>query len=184
MTVYMTRKDYEQLPEGTPVELCDGLLVKQPSPRWGHQRITMLIFRALTEVVEPVRVATGPVDVLIDEINVFVPDIVVLGEMRKFERLSESVVLLEAVPDDEAQYVGVPRLVFEVLSPSTKAHDRYYKTRRYLGLGVEEVWLIDRHERTIEIGTLREGIRAHRGDRVARSDVIGGFALVPDELFG
>ncbi len=168
MTVYMTRKDYEQLPEGTPVELCDGLLVKQPSPRWGHQRITMLIFRALTEVVEPVRVATGPVDVLIDEINVFVPDIVVL----------------EDVPDDEAQYVGVPRLVFEVLSPSTKAHDRYYKTRRYLGLGVEEVWLIDRHERTIEIGTLREGIRAHRGDRVARSDVIGGFALVPDELFG
>ncbi|MDJ0520510.1 MAG: Uma2 family endonuclease [Planctomycetota bacterium] len=168
MTVYMTRKDYEQLPEGTPVELCDGLLVKQPSPRWGHQRITMLIFRALTEVVEPVRVATGPVDVLIDEINVFVPDIVVLDD----------------VPDDEAQYVGVPRVVFEVLSPSTKAHDRYYKTRRYLGLGVEEVWLIDRHERTIEIGTLREGIRAHRGDRVARSDVIGGFALVPDELFG
>ncbi len=168
MTVYMTRKDYEQLPEGTPVELCDGLLVKQPSPRWGHQRITMLIFRALTEVVEPVRVATGPVDVLIDEINVFVPDIVVLGE----------------VPDDDAQYVGTPLVVFEVLSPSTVDRDREYKPRRYLGLGVKEVWLVDRQERTIEVVTLREGGRLHRRDQRARSDVINGFELVPDELFG
>ena len=120
MTVYVTRQDYERLPEGTPVELCDGMLVKQPSPRWGHQRITMQILRALGAVVDPVRVSSGPVDVLIDELNVFVPDVVVLDD----------------VPDDEAQYVGVPRVVLEVLSPPTQERDRDYKTRRYLGLGV------------------------------------------------
>lgn len=167
MTVYVTRQDYERLPEGTPVELCDGMLVKQPSPRWGHQRITMQILRALGAVVDPVRVASGPVDVLIDELNVFVPDVVVL----------------DVVPDDEAQYVGVPRVVFEVLSPSTQDRDRDYKTRRYLGLGVKEVWLVDRHEQTVEVAALKQGVRTLRGERSARSDVIDGFALVPDELF-
>ncbi len=147
--MYITRQDYEQLPEGTPVELCDGMLVKQPSPRWGHQRITMAILRILVDVVDPVRVAAGPVDVLVDELNVFVPDVVVLDD----------------VPDDEAQYVGVPRVVFEVLSPSTGQRDRDYKTRRYLGLGVQEVWLVDRHERTIEVATLRDGARTLCADR-------------------
>ena len=94
------------------------------------------------------------------------------------------IVVLDAIPDDEAQYVGVPRVVFEVLSPSTKERDRYYKTRRYLGLGVEEVWLVDRQNQTVEIATLREGVRDLRGDRPARSDVIDGFQLLPSELFG
>jgi Uma2 family endonuclease len=167
MAVYITRKDYEQLPEGTPVELQDGMLVKQPSPRYGHQRIHGQILMALQRLLGPARAVSGPVDVLIDEINVFVPDIVVL----------------EDVPDDEAQYVGVPRVVFEVLSPSSEQRDRDYKARRYLGLGVAEVWLVDRHARTIEIATLREGVRLFCGERVARSDILAGFALVPDELF-
>lgn len=167
MTILITRKDYEKLPEGTPVELCDGMLVKQPSPRYGHQRIQGRILMKLQELLGPARAVAGPVDVLVDELNVFVPDIVVLDD----------------VPDDEAQYVGVPVVVFEVLSPSTKNRDRDYKARRLLGLGVKEVWLVDRHERTIEVASLRDGSRAYRAEERARSDVIGGFELVPDDLF-
>ena len=28
MTILITRKDYERLTEGTPLELCDGMLAK------------------------------------------------------------------------------------------------------------------------------------------------------------
>ncbi len=167
MTILLTRKDYERLPEGTPVELCDGMLVKQPSPRYGHQRIQGRILMKLQKLLGPARAVAGPVDVLVDELNVFVPDIVVLDD----------------VPDDEAQYVGVPAVVFEVLSPSTKKRDRDYKARRLLGLGVKEVWLVDRHECTIEVASLRDGSRTHRTDERARSDAIDGFELVPDDLF-
>ncbi len=166
MTVLFTRKDYEALPEGTPVELHDGLLVKQPSPRSGHQRIQSRILTQLAALLGPDSVAAGPVDVLVDEINVFVPDIVVH----------------ETVPDDEAQYVGVPSVVFEVLSPSTEGRDRDFKARRYLGLGVREVWLVDRRRRLIERINLEES-RTAEGSESVSSRVIGGFALEPDVLF-
>ena len=165
MTILTTRKDYEALPEGAPYELQEGLLVKQPSPRFGHQRLQMLIVHRLLGLLPEAQVVAGPVDVLIDELNVFVPDIVVLG----------------VVPPDEAQYVGVPLVVFEILSPSTRRRDRGFKTRRLLGLGVQEVWLIDGAKRRVEVATV-DGALTARDDEIAQSSVIEGFALVPDEL--
>lgn len=167
MTILITRRDYETLPEGAPYELFDGILVKQPSPRFGHQRVQSKIVACLHALLGPARAIPGPVDVLVDELNVFVPDIVVLDE----------------IPDDEAQYVGTPVAVFEILSPSTRERDRSHKTTRLLGLGVREVWLVDRLERSIEVVTV-DGAARSTGSERARSEVIGGFALIPDELFG
>ena len=166
MTILITRKDYEALPEGAPYELHEGMLVKQPSPRYGHQRLLSVMLHRLTELLGTARVVPGPVDVLIDELTVFVPDIVVL----------------EDVPSDDAQYVGVPLVVFEILSPSARNRDRGFKTRRLLGLGVKEVWLIDGAKQVIEIVTC-DGARLFREDEAARSDIIADFALVPSTLF-
>ena len=166
MTILITRKDYETLPEGLPMELCDGMLVKQPSPRYGHQRIQSAILKRLTSLLPSAVVLAGPVDVLVDELNVFVPDIVVLAEAL----------------DDDAQYVGTPQVVFEVLSPSTKARNRDYKTKRYLGLGVREVWLIDRLDETIEIVDL-EGARVATDERPLASAVVADFTLAPVDVF-
>ena len=166
MTILITRKDYEALPEGTPLELCDGMLVKQPSPRYGHQRIQSLILKRLQALLPAEFVIAGPIDVLIDELNVFVPDIVVL----------------DRILDDDAAYAGTPTVVFEVLSPSTRDRDQNYKAKRLLGLGVKEVWLIDRFCGTIEIVDL-EGSRFSTDDRPASSHAIDGFDLAPRMLF-
>ncbi|MGE0191988.1 MAG: Uma2 family endonuclease [Planctomycetota bacterium] len=166
MTALFTRKHYEVVPEGIPVELLDGQLVKRPSPRFGHQRIQSRILHVLAGLLGPDRVAVGPVDVLVDELNVFVPDIVVH----------------EHVPDDEAQYVGVPSVVFEILSPSTEVRDRDYKARRYLGLGVKEVWLIDRARRRIEVVDV-DGTTPSVADHAASSRAVPGLELVPEHLF-
>ena len=50
------------------------------------------------------------------------------------------------------------------------------------GRGVKEVWLIDRHEQTIEIVNLEGGHLAD-GNESAKSAVITGFQLVPTDLF-
>ncbi len=167
MTALITRKDYEALPEGAPYELHDGMLVKQPSPRFGHQRVQVRILERLLALFgSEGRVVAGPVDVLVDEITVFAPDIVVLSE----------------VPPDSAPYVGTPLAVFEVLSPSTAARDRDYKTRRLLGFGVAEVWLVDPAARTIERVTI-DGAWPCPGDGSLGSEVLAGFELDTRTLF-
>ncbi len=171
MTVLITRKQWEALPEGAPYELHDGMLVRQPSPRFGHQRIQARLFARLAALLGTEgRVVAGPVDILVDEITVFVPDLVVLDE----------------VPDDDAQYAGVPAAVFEILSPSTAARDRGFKTRRLLGFGVREVWLIDPRGHdprgpSVHCMTV-DGERAADDEGRVRSLAVDGFDLAPGDL--
>jgi Uma2 family endonuclease len=106
------------------------------------------------------------VDVGIDEHNVYQPDVVVLQDL----------------PPDDVSDVGIPLLVVEVLSPATGKRDREVKTRHYLEAGVEEVWLVDPREATVEVRT-RGGARTARDAEVATSAAVPGFALVPDRLF-
>jgi Uma2 family endonuclease len=46
---------------------------------------------------------------------------------------------------------GVPNIVVEVLSPSTKAFDLGTKVRTYREHGVPEVWLVDLESRTVSV---------------------------------
>ena len=166
MTTLFTRADYETLPEGYPAQLIDGCLVKEPSPTYDHQRCQMRLLQRIVTLIGPDLVLPAPADVLIDELNVFQPDIVVLRE---------------PVAGDE-HYVGVPRLAVEILSPSTRGRDRDFKARRLLGAGVREVWLVDPVEKTIEVAST-DGSVIYRGDERAPSVALDGFAVTPDDLF-
>ncbi len=166
MTTLFTRAQYEALPEGYPAQLIDGFLVKEPSPTYGHQRTQSRILKALHALLPTDLVIAAPADVLVDELNVFQPDIVVLAEP----------------PPLEHHYVGVPRLAFEVLS-STRTRDREFKARRLLGIGVAEVWLVDPEQKAIEVVDLN-GVRLAEAGETALSHALRGFELVPDELFG
>lgn len=162
-----TRKEWDRLPEGYPAQLIEGCLVKQPAPTYGHQRIQSRLMQRLLALAGPDLVLTAPTDVLVDEINVFQPDIVVL----------------RSPPGLQEHYVGVPLLAFEIHSPGSRTRDRDFKTRRLLGLGVQEVWLVDPDARTVEVVDV-SGSRPAQGDQVARSDALAGFEVVPAALFG
>jgi len=47
-------------------------------------------------------------------------------------------------------------LAVEVFSPSSRYYDRDYKLGAYLGVGVEEVWLVDLDEHSIAVSA-RDG---------------------------
>lgn len=161
-----TRTDYMKLPEGFPAQLVEGFLVREPAPTFEHQTLKGRIFVALHALVGDRRVAPAPLDVVLDELNVFQPDIVCFAEVLPLDT--------ERVP--------VPMLAVEVLWSSTRMRDRGVKTRRLLAAGVREVWLVDPRTATIDVCTTA-GARTFREGEEARSEVVHGFTLTPSALF-
>ncbi len=161
-----TKADWERLPEGFPAQLVGGQLLREPAPTYGHEHIRMRLVRLLVPLVPDGLLVVAPVDVLVDEHNVFQPDIAVLG----------------SVPRDDTSYVGTPRVVFEILSPSTASRDRDLKTPRLLELGVREVWLVDPRSREI-VCRAAAGARSARGNEAIASEIIAGFSVRPSALF-
>jgi len=82
---------------------------------------------------------------------------------------------------------GVPDLVVEVLSPSTRHVDRGPKHDVYAAAGVREYWLGDPLARTVEVLVLRDGAyvlfgKFGQGERL-RSEVLPGFEPPLDQIF-
>ena len=121
-----TLRDWELLPEGFPAELIEGCLVKEPAPSTEHQRVGARIRFTLMKLVGPDLVPDTPADVLVDDQNVYQPDIVVLAKP----------------PADETSYVGVPILVVEVL-PGSDLLDSSWFAANILSLGYEQTEVHD-----------------------------------------
>lgn len=50
-----------------------------------------------------------------------------------------------------SNFVGIPRFVMEVLSPSTESYDRGEKMELYRQQEIEEYWIVDWREKRVEI---------------------------------
>ena len=168
LSTKFTRADYERLPEDFRVELIDGELCKEPSPRFGHQEIVKRVLFALHGLVEDWRLQIAPLDVCIDDWNVLQPDVLVLAAQGR------------PAPDEWVE--TPPLLVVEVLSPSTADRDRIRKRSIYLAFGVREVWLVDPGARTIEVWTIEGSRTAGPGEAIA-SRALPGFSLDVDPLY-
>ena len=161
-----TRRDWDLLPEGFPAQLVAGWLVRDPAPTYGHQQLALDLRDLLVAVVDKRRVVCAPIDVGIDDLNVFQPDIVVL----------------RVQPPDEVHDVGIPLLALEILSPSTARRDRTVKRARLLRAGTAEVWLVDPATKTIEVHDTN-GCRKAEGPTTLHSLALPGFSVSPAALF-
>jgi Uma2 family endonuclease len=52
---------------------------------------------------------------------------------------------------------GAPDLVIEILSPSTRRHDRVVKLDLYQRAGVREYWIVNPDEKTVQVMLLKDG---------------------------
>jgi Uma2 family endonuclease len=136
-----TVHDYLKLPEGSPYQLIQGELVMSPAPSIFHQKISKRIFQILYKNIENDQkgeVFYSPVDVYLDEENIFQPDLVVV--------LKDSKAKIE-----ERGIIGAPDVVIEVLSPSSAYYDLVEKKEVYQKYGVKEYWIVDPKRKTVEI---------------------------------
>jgi len=131
----MTAEEFLALPEperGWPWSLIDGEVVVN-DPTMLHGEVQGELYRTLANWA---RAASGrgkvalPLDVGLDEHNVFKPDIVWYAKGRVPARL------------DRPPY-PMPDLAVEVRSPSTWRYDIGVKKSGYERHGLSELWLVD-----------------------------------------
>ena len=137
----MTAREYLDLPESElerPCNLIDGEVVATDAT-WTHQRTTVRVLVAIASWVnagEGRGAVTTPIDVYLDDRNVYTPDVVWYSEAR--------------IPSDpDARPLELPDVAVEVRSPATWRHDVGAKKHRYERAGLPELWLVDGHVRTV-----------------------------------
>ena len=132
----------DDLDENSYYELIEGEIVKKSAPHYEHQRVSGKIFLKLQPFViinKLGEIFYAPIDVYLDDLNFYQPDLVFVSENQK-DILSE-----------EGLIEGVPDLVIEILSPSTGKYDRGDKMRVYEQHGVKEYWIVDLANKLIEV---------------------------------
>ncbi len=134
-------EEYMELVESSDqrYELIDGEVYLPASPGFDHQvvvnEIAVRFYNYFKD--KPCRSLTAPLDVRLfgfaakfeEDPNVVQPDIMVICD-------------LENVGGDN-KYRGVPTLIVEVLSPSTRGKDMATKLQLYMKSGVREYWIAD-----------------------------------------
>ena len=168
-----TRKDYRAMPDDWRGELIGGRLVMAPAPVPYHQHLLSQFLYRLMSYPGPDqdwRVLLSPVDVEIDDRNVYQPDVLILPSDGPRPHLEWEIPL--------------PMWIVEVLSPSTAKYDKDVKLLKMAGAGVREAWLIAPRSRRIEVCDLASGKKEMIGacDTVA-SLTVPGFELVLADYF-
>jgi len=142
----LTYADLQVTPDdGRRYELVRGALLVTPSPSPQHQRVSKRLSRMLEDYFEARglgEVFPAPTDVILTDGDVFVPDLLVVGDPSH-------------VSDRGIE--EPPILVVEILSPSTRQQDRGIKSRRYAELGVAHYWIVDPDSKRLDCFQLADG---------------------------
>jgi Uma2 family endonuclease len=136
-----TVEDYLQMEEGVKCEILNGELIMTPAPLISHQRTVGLLYQKLVSFINLRQLGElffAPVDVFIDRENVYQPDLV-------FVTSTNSSII------QEKGIMGTPNLVAEITSPTSSYIDRYAKKAKYEQFGVQEYWIVDPANKTLEI---------------------------------
>jgi Uma2 family endonuclease len=158
-------------------ELINGELVKKSAPSPFHQILVVNLAVALNRFTKESnlggQILVAPVDVFVDDYSAPQPDVLYISEARR------SIITSDGV-------MGAPDLVMEVLSPSSISRDRNDKRKLNERLKVQEYWILDPNNRSIEVYALTEsgydiaGFAVEQG--TASSGVLQGFSVTVQEI--
>ena len=177
----MTVEEYarfEEPEDGYRYELVRGMLmVQEPGPGYPHGFLQADLAWHLGNWAH--QTGRGNVAVAMDCIigmtpaTVRRPDISVFLEPGSWEN----------TPGNWAQ--GAPEIAIKVLSPSNRPAAMREKMRDYFDAGALRVWMVDPKTRTVTIHRADGSETIFRdGDRLEDPDVLPGFGLEVEELFG
>lgn len=126
-------------------ELIDGEVYLLASPSFKHQvTVSEIAWHFNTYFRDrSCRSLTAPLDIRLfgfavkfeEDPNVVQPDVVVICDKEKVNA--------------DGRYEGIPALVVEVLSPSTRGKDMAAKLNLYMKSGVQEYWVVDLERKSI-----------------------------------
>jgi Uma2 family endonuclease len=179
-----TKLRYEDLlllPEdGLRHELLAGEHVVTPAPSPRHQTVLQNLYLLVGAYVRERglgRVFLAPLDVLLSDQDVVEPDLLFVSNART------AIV-------EEANLRGVPDLLVEVVSPSSRRRDELVKRDRYERNGVPEYWVVDPEAESVKV-LRRDGDRfarplllSARDHDVLESPLLPGLQVPLELVFG
>ncbi len=171
-----TVDDYLLLGETTmPCQLINGELIMSPAPKPIHQKISRQLFRIIDKATNGKgELLYAPLDLYIDNKNVYQPDLIYLSEENKKFITHRGI-------------EGAADLIIEIISPSNGYTDRNQKKSGYQRLGIQEYWIVDPGNETIEIYRLDKNSEVPvlylAGSGEVTSTIIGDLNFDLSELF-
>ncbi len=174
----LTVEDYWLTPlDGPRYQLVEGELIMAPAPNRFHQDISRNLEFILLKYLEknPIgKLYDAPFDVVLNEINVFQPDILFVANEQK------SIFTKQGIE-------GAPNLVVEILSDSSARLDKIRKKKIYADSGVPELWIIDPRTESIEIYFLQKDaerpVATHKVKDVFSSPTFPKIKIKAAEIF-
>lgn len=168
--------DYARIPpDGKRYELLEGELYVTPAPSPLHQRVSRRLQRQLEDYFHTRglgEVFNAPIDLILAPQDVVQPDLVVVTAPGQISQRGIE---------------GPPALVVEVLSPTTREHDRTVKARRYARLGVRHYWVVDPEASRLECYRLEADayvlVAQGQGDQALAHPDWPDMALSPGALW-
>lgn len=159
-------------------ELIDGEVFQLASPSYEHQRIIGEIFSLIHQWSQgkKCKPVTAPFDVTLlkdEKENIVRPDIIVVCDPENI--------------DDQGRYQGIPTLVVEVLSESSRNTDMLKKLNLYMAGGVGEYWIVNPWNREVYIYSFisREisNYRVFKGNENSVSDIFKDLSIPLKHVF-
>jgi Uma2 family endonuclease len=85
-------------------------------------------------------------------------DIILKNEKEEYPRkvIPDISVICDKTGLNDNNYIGVPTLIVEVLSPSNEAHDLVTKMNLYQRFGVKEYWIVNPKIKSVSVYKLNE----------------------------
>jgi Uma2 family endonuclease len=125
--------------DGNRYELLEGMLLVTPAPNNAHQVVATRLARLLANALEPNAGA----------------EVVAVGAIQrgKHTQLQPDILVYPSTYPPTAHWRDIRDwwLAVEVLSPSSRLYDREVKRGAYLALGVEEYWIADPGDCSVEV---------------------------------
>lgn len=164
-------------------ELIDGQIHLLASPSFHHQVIVRKLTVELDKfLTDPCQIVPAPLDVRLqgyalnfaEDPNVVQPDLVVICDP---EYVSE-----------DGKYEGIPTLVAEILSPSSRSNDFVAKLHLYQRSGIREYWIIDPESSCVwqYYFTMERELNqpvVYSGDQQLKSKIFPGLNIELTEIF-
>ncbi len=177
-----TYEEFLKLTEGNEkrYEYIDGEVYLLTSPKTIHQKVLGELYILFYNWFKNKKCVPmlAPYDITLkrnpDNINVVEPDLVIICDME--ENLNE-----------KDYYMGVPVLVLEILSKSTRRNDAVKKLDLYMSTGVKEYWLVNPANSEVAVYLFENNDidrnETYKKDEEARSYIFKGLRIGLKDIF-
>lgn len=172
-------EEFEKMDSGNEsLDYINGIVYMQAAPSVAHQIVVTNLSTEFGNYFKgkDCRHFVAPFDVIFE------------NEREKNKVQTDLIVICDKSGLNEKNYVGVPTLTVEVLSPSTTSRDYIEKMDLYMRFGVQEYWIISPRSKTIEIFTLQQNEtysepKIYSKDDIVKSQKFEDLLISLQELF-